>query len=115
MHPQVAAMSAPRETAFRRAVDQLGRTQKVIEDKPDRHAKVQCPLSGHENGDRNPSLNITWIEDGIMIVCHCSGDKTYLEIAKWLGWKPGVLLHDDPRGKMTYRYSDGGRAVRSYD
>jgi hypothetical protein len=105
-----------RETAFRRAVDQLGKTQKVIEDRPHHHARVQCPIpGGHPNGDLDPSLSITRIEGGIMLVCHCTPKDAYIPVADFLGWPYGELLHDDPSGKMTYPYSDGSRVVRSYD
>ena len=103
-------------TAYQRILDALrAQGRDVREDRPGRHALIQCPLPGHPNDDQHPSLSVTWIEGGIMLWCHCSGNQTYKAIADWLGWPAGKVLHDDSSGEMIYPYSDGRRVHRWYD
>jgi AAA domain len=102
-------------TAYERLLDRLRDGRTIKDDRPGRHAWVQCPLPGHQHGDRHPSLSVTSIEGGILLWCHCSQDRTYKAIGDWLGWSAGQLLHDDPSGEMVYRYSDGRRVHRRYD
>ena len=86
--------------AFERLQDRLRDLGKnVRQDKPN-HIMAQCPA--HDDG--NPSLSITGIEGEVLV--HCFAGCTHKDIADALGWTPGELLHDDPKG-TTYTYPDG--------
>jgi hypothetical protein len=99
-------------TAYERLIDRLRADgRKVKPDKPN-HVMASCPGPLHKHGDRNPSLSITRIEGEVLVRCFVGCG--YKDIAAALGWTPGELLHDDPRG-ATYVYPDGRTEHKYYD